>query len=148
MSLGADPLELAFATRLPIAAHEAERDAEIHQLDGGQEFVRRLLHLPELIEELVRAARAMMEGRHQGLARPAAGGAPGRVQHQIVDTGTECVVRRPQHLHGDASVAGLALEGVQVLHGAFAQRLRVRRAAHRAQTAEQLQQRRRGDRQG
>ena len=50
-------LELAVAARLPIAPHEAERQAEVHQLDGRQELVRCLPHLSKLIEELIRASR-------------------------------------------------------------------------------------------
>ena len=55
-------LEFALAARLPVAAHEAERQADVHQLDDGQERCRVLQHLAELIEELVGAARAVMEG--------------------------------------------------------------------------------------
>ena len=104
-------------------------------------------HLSELIEEQVRAARAGMECSHQRLARPAARGAPGSVQHHIVDAGAQRVVRRPEHLRRDAGVACLALKCAQVLHDPFAQHSWVRGAAHCAQAGEQLQQWRRGDRQ-
>ena len=65
-------LEFALAAHLPVAAHEAEREADVHQLDGGQEPVGVRPHLSELIEELVRAARAGME------CSPPASGSPSR----------------------------------------------------------------------
>ncbi len=101
--LGTQPVERAgIALGLPVAPHEAERQAQIHQLDCRQEPVGIPLHLPELIEERIGAANAMVERRHQRLRRPEAGGTPRRVEHDIIDAGTQCVMRRTQQLHRDA----------------------------------------------
>ena len=65
------------ALGLPIMSHEAERQAQIHQFDHRQKLVRVLPQLPELIEELIGAAGAMVEHSHEWLRGPAAGRAPG-----------------------------------------------------------------------
>ncbi len=140
MRVGTHLIELA-APRVAIPAHETEREAKVHQLDDREELAWCLLHLPELVEERIRAAHAWMESRHQRLLGPAAGGAPGRVQHYVVDARTERVVRGSQQFHRDAGLACLALEGAQVVHGAFAQCLWIQRPAGHTQASEQLQKR-------
>src|SRR6185437_15842534 len=51
------------------------------------------------------AAHCLMEGGHQRTRRPAAAAAPGRIQHDIVHTGAQGVMRRTQLLHRHAAVA-------------------------------------------
>ncbi len=101
---------------------------------------RILPELTEQVEEPLAAANLLMKAGYQRALRPVAGAAPRRVQHHVVETGAECIVRRAQLIHRHAAVARGLFEDADLLDGALAQVAGVRLAVGVAQTSKQLQQ--------
>ena len=79
-----------------IPALEAERGAQIHQLDHLGMATGILLHLLQDAEEAFAAGDLVVEAAGEALRHPRAGAAPRRAEHQVVDRGTERVARGAQ----------------------------------------------------
>ena len=87
-----------------------------------------------------------MEGRDQRALAPGSAAAPGRVQHDVVEAGAQCVVSRAKLFQRHALVARLLLENPDLANGSLIEVAGIRRACRIAQARHELEQRRGGDR--
>src|SRR3954447_18876244 len=137
----AQAFKLSHAARgYPVAANEAERQAQIHQLDDRKKLVRFLFHLPQQVEKPLTAADFLVEGRDQRSRVPAAAASPWCVENHVVEAGTECVMCRAKLFERNAAVACPLLKGAYLARGSFTQVACLRRMAGVVESGEQLQQ--------
>src|ERR1700730_2008128 len=126
ISLFAQPVELGGAPRREaILALEAERHAEIHQLNNRQELAGILAHLAEQVEETLATAHLLMKARDKRARGPGPRASPGRVQHHVVQAGAERIMRRAQQLDWQPKLPHALLEAAHRADRALKQIARV-----------------------
>src|SRR5262249_49935223 len=96
----------------------------------------------EEVEETLAAAYLLMKGRDERARSPHAGAPPWRIQHRIVETCAQRIMRRPNLLDRNAEVASALFEMAHRAERALTQITGVRLIERVAQPREQLQQRR------
>ena len=128
-----------------IPALEAERGAQIHQLDHLGMATGILLHLLQDVEEAFAAGDLVVEAAGEAPRHPRAGAAPRRAEHQVVDRGTERVARRAQAVRVEPGRHGARLEFTHRLDHAAAELVRIGRPAAADAGGCHQQRRRRGN---
>ena len=124
---------------------EAERGAQIHQLDHLGMATGILLHLLQNAEEALAAGDLVVEAAGEAPRHPRAGTAPRRAEHQVVDRGTERVARGAQAVRVEPGRHGARLEFTHRLDHAAAELVRIGRPAAADAGGRHQQRRRRGD---
>ncbi|ABA52807.1 hypothetical protein BURPS1710b_A1206 [Burkholderia pseudomallei 1710b] len=126
-----------------VAPLEAEREAEVQQLEQV-EMLARLLRQPlKQMEELLAAPRLVVERHEQAMRRPYAA-APRRQRGGLVERGAQAVARADDRLGGDARLLRALLELADLDDEMLAQPRGIRMMDGRTDLRHEVQQRVRG----
>ena len=141
----ADRLQFEHAARQhAVLALEAERQADVHQLEHGQVLDRIARQVFEQLEELLATEGLVVEGRQQAHLRPGTLVAPGRGHHRLVDHGAQHVARGHHLAAVHAFLQGAVLEQLDRHVEAFVERVEVLRGGRGLQPHHFREQQRAG----
>ncbi len=141
----AQPVDFGRSARAePVAAHVAEREADIHQFEHREELAGAFADLLQYVEEPLAGTHLLMKGRYQRALRPGTLAAPGGGEHHVIEAGAERVMRGTELIDRDLRLAPGDFEIAQGTRRTLTQIAGIGRLQRVAQACEQLQQGRGG----